>query len=101
MVSNKVPATADCLSDGIHKAKERTKEEDGGGRRRTEEAEGRGEREAGAQLTGKHQKEMEGWRKPAPSLVMGAFVKGRQERVTVVDGAEWKRNGGKKLYRSI
>lgn len=34
MVSNKVPATADCLSDGIHKAKERTKEEDGGGRRR-------------------------------------------------------------------
>lgn len=34
MVSNKVPATADCLSDGIHKAKERTKEEDGGRRRR-------------------------------------------------------------------
>lgn len=32
MVSNKVPATAHCLSDGIHKAKERTKEEDRGGR---------------------------------------------------------------------
>lgn len=27
MVSNKVPATAHCLSDGIHKAKERTKED--------------------------------------------------------------------------
>lgn len=32
MVSNKVPATAHCLSDGIHKAKERTKEEDRRGR---------------------------------------------------------------------
>lgn len=32
MVSNKVPATAHCLSDGIHKAKERTEEDDRRGR---------------------------------------------------------------------
>lgn len=44
---------------------------------------------------------MEGWRKPAPALVMGAFVKGRQESVTVEDGAEWNRNGGKKKKNDI
>lgn len=35
---------------------------------------------------------------------MGAFVKGRQESVTVVDGAEWNRNGKKnyiEAYRGL
>lgn len=32
MVSNKVPATAHCLSDGIHKAKESCGEQKGWGR---------------------------------------------------------------------
>lgn len=33
MVSNKVPATAHCLSDGIHKAKESCREQKGSGGR--------------------------------------------------------------------
>lgn len=68
MVSNKMPATAHCLSDGIHKAKERTKEEDRRG-------EGCGERKVKTKLSGKHQEEMEVWRKRALALVIGAFFK--------------------------
>lgn len=47
MVSNKVPATAHCLSDGIHKAKESCGEQKGWGRQGIVGKEGREEKPGG------------------------------------------------------